>query len=233
MDNIVFDYSNSFIGENEIKSIEPIIACSHELLHTKMGAGKEYTGWIEWPNNYDKEEFNRIKEKANGIREISDTFIVIGIGGSYLGARACIEALNHSFYNMLPKEKRRGPEIYYVGNNISSTYISDIFDILEDKDICINVISKSGTTTEPALVFRLFKDYMENKYGKEGARNRIFVTHKFRFLLELPKKRVILLLLFPMILEACILCYPVGLSMAVIIDIDSLMECALDVWNTL
>ncbi|NLW23305.1 MAG: glucose-6-phosphate isomerase [Tissierellia bacterium] len=233
MDNIVFDYSNSFIGENEIKSIEPIIACSHELLHTKMGAGKEYTGWIEWPNNYDKEEFNRIKEKANGIREISDTFIVIGIGGSYLGARACIEALNHSFYNMLPKEKRRGPEIYYVGNNISSTYISDIFDILEDKDICINVISKSGTTTEPALVFRLFKDYMENKYGKEGARNRIFVTtDKFRgSLLELAQKEGYTTFAIPQDIGGRYsVLTPVGLlPMAVSgIDIDSLMEGALD-----
>ena len=176
MDKISFDYSNSFIKYHEIEHMKPLIYACHELLHSNEGAGSDFTGWINLPSNYDKEEFQKIKESSKRIRENSDVFIAIGIGGSYLGARACIEALNHNFYNVLPKDKRKGPEIYYVGNNISSSYILDLFDILEDKDISINVISKSGTTTEPALAFRLFKEYMETKYGKEKAKERIYVT---------------------------------------------------------
>lgn len=176
MGKITFDYSNSFIDAHEIEYMKPLVDISHKLLHSKEGPGKEFTGWIDLPKNYDREEFVRIKNAANRIRDNSDILIVIGIGGSYLGARACIEALNHSFYNNLPKEKRNGPEIYYVGNNVSSSYILDLFDLLENKDISINVISKSGTTTEPALAFRLFKEYMENKYGKEESKKRIYIT---------------------------------------------------------
>ncbi len=176
MDNITFDYSNGFIEKHEIKYMEYLIESSHRLLQNNIGAGKEFTGWLELPRNYDREELERIKSSSAKIRKSSQAFILIGIGGSYLGARACIEALNHSFHNNLPEEKRKGPEIYYAGNNISSNYISDILDLLDDKDISINVISKSGTTTEPALVFRIFKEYMEKRYGKEGARERIYIT---------------------------------------------------------
>ena len=176
MDKITFDYSNGFIGEYEIENMKPLIHISHELLHNNKGVGSDFTGWIDLPKNYNKEEFKKIKESAKKIRDNSDVLIVIGIGGSYLGSRACIEALNHNFYNSLPKGKRNGPEIYFVGNNISSNYILDLFDLIENKDISINVISKSGTTTEPALAFRLFKEYMESKYGKEKSKERIYVT---------------------------------------------------------
>lgn len=176
MAKITFDYSKSFTKNHEIENMKPLVHIAHKLLHNMEGPGSDFTGWMGLPKDYDKVETKKIKESAEDIRKNSDAFIVIGIGGSYLGARACIEALNHSFYNIMPKEKRRGPEIYYVGNNISSTYILDLFEILEDKDITINVISKSGTTTEPALAFRLFKEYMEHKYGKEKAKKRIYVT---------------------------------------------------------
>lgn len=176
MENISFDYSNSFIKEYEIQQMKPYVSLAHELLHTNKGEGNEFTGWINLPKNYDKDEFRRIKESSKKIKEDSDAFIVIGIGGSYLGARACIEALSHSFYNDLSKDKRKGPEIYYIGNNISSKYIMDLLEILEGKDISINVISKSGTTTEPALAFRILKEYMENKYGKKESAKRIYIT---------------------------------------------------------
>jgi glucose-6-phosphate isomerase len=176
MDKITFDYSNGFIGEYEIENMKPLIHISHELLHNNKGVGSDFTGWIDLPKNYNKEEFKKIKESAKKIRDNSDVLIVIGIGGSYLGSRACIEALNHNFYNSLPKGKRNGPEIYFVGNNISSSYMLDLFDLIENKDISVNVISKSGTTTEPALAFRLFKEYMESKYGKEKSKERIYVT---------------------------------------------------------
>lgn len=176
MKNITFDYSNSFIDDYEIENIKFSTKSSHEMLHKNLGAGREFTGWIDLPGKIDRKEFQRIKSTADTIREISDVLIVIGIGGSYLGARACIEALNHNFHNELSKNGRKGPKIYYVGNNISSDYILDMFDVLEDKDISINVISKSGTTTEPALAFRLFKEYLENRYGKEESRKRIYVT---------------------------------------------------------
>ena len=176
MNRITLNYSNSFIKGHEIKHMEPLVHMSHELLHNKIGVGKEFIGWMDLPKDYDKGEFQKIKDLAGRIRKNSDLFIVIGIGGSYLGARACIEALNHNFYNALSKDKRKGPEIYYMGNNISSSYILDLLDLFENKDISINVISKSGTTTEPALAFRLLKEYMENKYGKEESKNRIYIT---------------------------------------------------------
>ena len=176
MNKIAFNYSNSFVKKHEIKHMESLVHTSHELLHKKIGAGREFTGWINLPKNYNKEEYQKIKNSASRIRENSDVFIIIGIGGSYLGARACIEALNHNFYNAVSKDKRGGPEIYYVGNNISSSYILDLLDLFEDKDITINIISKSGTTTEPAIAFRLLKEYMENKYGKEESKERIYVT---------------------------------------------------------
>lgn len=176
MGNIKFDYTHSLIEGHEIDYMEPFIAASHNLLHENKGPGNEFTGWMDLPRDYDRDEFKRIQETAKKIRDDSQVFLVIGIGGSYLGARACIEALNHNFYNHIPRDKRTGPEIYFVGNNISSSYILDLLDVIEGKDISINVISKSGTTTEPALVFRLFKTYMEDRYGKEESRRRIYVT---------------------------------------------------------
>lgn len=174
--NISLDYSNSFIDREEIKNMKGFIESSHELLHNKKGPGSDYLGWMNLPSDYDKEEFQRVKDLAKKIQEDSDVLIVIGIGGSYLGARAAIEALNHNFYNSLSKAKRKTPEIYYLGNNISSNYLLDLLDLIEGKDLSVNVISKSGTTTEPAIAFRIMKEYMEDKYGKEEARKRIFAT---------------------------------------------------------
>ncbi|WP_077368933.1 glucose-6-phosphate isomerase [Anaerosalibacter sp. Marseille-P3206] len=176
MENIYLDYSNSFISEYEIENLGKYISTAHDLLHSKKGPGSEYTGWVDYPVNIDVDEYNRVKCAAKRIRKSSEVFVVIGIGGSYLGARACIETLTHSFYNRLTSEKRNGPEIYFVGNNVSSTYIMELLEVIKGKDICINVISKSGTTTEPAIAFRIFKEYIEELYGSEEAKKRIYVT---------------------------------------------------------
>ena len=178
MERIKFDYSKAceFVQENEVRCLENFIQSAHDMLHNKTGAGNDFLGWVEHPLNYDKEEFARIKKAAEKIKSDSDALIVIGIGGSYLGAKAAIDMLSHSFHNLLPKSKRKAPEIYFVGNNISSTYIAELLEVIEGKDISVNVISKSGTTTEPAIAFRIFKEYMENKYGKEGAKDRIYAT---------------------------------------------------------
>ncbi|WP_374019454.1 glucose-6-phosphate isomerase [Paenibacillus thiaminolyticus] len=173
-----FDYSKAltFVSQHEIDYFKEPIRLAHEQLHNKSGAGSDYLGWIDLPSQYDKEEFARIKEAAARIQSHSDVLIVIGIGGSYLGARAAIEMLGHSFYNMLPKDKRKTPEIYFAGNNISSTYIAHLMELIEGKDFSVNVISKSGTTTEPAIAFRIFREALEKKYGKEEAKKRIFAT---------------------------------------------------------
>lgn len=176
MKYITLDYSNASIKEEEIQGIKPLIEQSHELLHGGTGLGNDYLGWIDYPVNYDKDEFDRIKKSAEKIKTDSDVFVVIGIGGSYLGARAAIEALGHSFYNSIDKKIRKTPEIYYVGNNISGRYINHLLDVIKDKDVSINVISKSGTTTEPALAFRVLRKYLEGKYGKEEAKKRIYAT---------------------------------------------------------
>jgi glucose-6-phosphate isomerase len=178
MANITLDYSKvlGFVNMEEIKGLEGQIKDAHEKLHNKTGAGSDFLGWVTLPKDYDKEEFERIINAAERIKTNSDALVVIGIGGSYLGARAAIEMLNHTFYNVLPKNKRKTPEIYFVGNNISPVYMRDLLDVLEGKEISVNVISKSGTTTEPAIAFRIFKEYMENKYGKEGAKERIYAT---------------------------------------------------------
>ena len=173
---ITLDYKNSFITEEEIQNLEPFIKTSAELLENGQGPGSDFLGWVDLPSNFDKEEFKRIKLTAEKIQKDSDILLVIGIGGSYLGTRACIDALSHSFYNNISKDKRKTPEIYYVGNNISSNYLTDLMDVIEGKDISINIISKSGTTTEPAIAFRIFKEYMEEKYGKEIAKTRIYAT---------------------------------------------------------
>lgn len=178
MQKLVFDYSNAlpFIKENEIFQFSEFIGTAHEMLHKKTGAGSDYLGWVELPKVYDRTEFDRIKAAARKIRADSDALVVIGIGGSYLGARAAIEALSHSFYNLLSKAERGMPEIYFVGNSISSTYLAELIELLKDKDISVNIISKSGTTTEPALAFRVFRKFMEQKYGKAGASGRIYAT---------------------------------------------------------
>ncbi|MBU3209850.1 glucose-6-phosphate isomerase [Clostridium algidicarnis] len=165
-----------YIKDKEIETIENEAQLAHKTLHNATGLGSEFLGWLDLPVNYDKEEFKRIKEAAKNIRKNSDVLLVIGIGGSYLGARAAIEMLNHSFYNILNNDQRNSPAIFFVGNNISSTYMTDLLEAIKDKDISINIISKSGTTTEPAIAFRIFKDLLEKKYGKEEARKRIFAT---------------------------------------------------------
>ena len=178
MNKLTFDYSKAkgFLLQNEIECMEPFVKVAHDMIHNKTGEGNDFLGWVELPKNYDKEEFDRIKIAANKIKNDSDVLLVIGIGGSYLGARAAIEMLGHSFRNNLKKEAREYPEVYFVGQNISSTYMLDLLDIIKDKDVSINVISKSGTTTEPAIAFRVFKDFLEKKYGKEEASKRIYAT---------------------------------------------------------
>jgi glucose-6-phosphate isomerase len=173
-----FDYSKAldFVQPHEIDYFTAPVRLAHEQLHNQTGAGSDYLGWIDLPVNYDKEEFARIKQAAKQIRETSDVLIVIGIGGSYLGARAAIEALTHSFYNILPDGKRNSPQVFFVGNNISSTYVTHLLQLLEGRDYSVNVISKSGTTTEPAIAFRIFREALEKKYGKDQARKRIFAT---------------------------------------------------------
>ena len=165
-----------YLKEEEVLSMQPMVDVAHKMLHEKSGLGSDFLGWVDLPTNYDKDEFARIKAAAKKIQDTCDVLIVIGIGGSYLGARAAIEMLSHTFHNSLSKEKRKLPEVYFVGNNISSTYMADLLDLVEGKDICVNVISTSGTTTEPAIAFRIFKDLLEKKYGKEEAKNRIFAT---------------------------------------------------------
>ncbi|KUP06230.1 glucose-6-phosphate isomerase [Bacillus coahuilensis m2-6] len=178
MTHIRFDYSKalSFFGEHEITYLNDLVKVAHHSLHEGTGQGNDFLGWIDLPINYDKEEFDRILASSSKIKEDSDVLLVIGIGGSYLGARAAIEMLNHSFYNALPGEKRKTPQVLFVGNNISSTYMKDLMDLLDGKDFSINVISKSGTTTEPAIAFRIFRKLLEEKYGVEEARKRIYAT---------------------------------------------------------
>ncbi len=167
------NYLKPFVDENEINYILNEVISAQSVLNSRQGKGNDFLGWIDLPDNYDKEEFSRIKNSADKIISDSDILIVIGIGGSYLGARAAIEFLNSPMYNNLNKKT---PDIYFAGNNISSSYLSEILSICEGKEVSINVISKSGTTTEPAIAFRLFRKFMEDKYGKEEAAKRIYVT---------------------------------------------------------
>lgn len=178
MSKVTFDYSKaaSFIKDHEVDSMKKLAEDAKELLVSKTGAGNDFLGWIDLPVDYDKDEFARIKKAAAKIQSDSEVLLVIGIGGSYLGARAAIEFLRHSFYNVVSKEIRKTPEIYFVGNSISSTYIRHLMDVIGDRDFSINMISKSGTTTEPAIAFRVFKEMMEKKYGKEEASKRIYAT---------------------------------------------------------
>ncbi len=171
--NIIIDMERSFITKDEIRNNKEKTLESYELLYNKTGEGNNFLGWVNLPDSYDKEEHKEIKETAHYIRKNSNVLIVIGIGGSYLGAKAAIEALKGNFYNELTKDF---PQIYFAGNNISGSYLKRLLRVIEDKDICLNVISKSGTTTEPAIAFRILREYIERKYGKKEASKRIFVT---------------------------------------------------------
>lgn len=175
---VTFDYARAgaFVSAEEIGYMKKLTQDAKELLVSKEGAGNDFLGWIDLPVAYDQEEFARIQKAAEKIQGDSDVLLVIGIGGSYLGARAAIEFLGHSFYNMLGKDKRKTPEIYFCGNSISSTYLVHLMDVIGDRDFSINMISKSGTTTEPAIAFRVFKEKLEAKYGKEEAAGRIYAT---------------------------------------------------------
>ncbi|NTV89959.1 MAG: glucose-6-phosphate isomerase [Clostridiales bacterium] len=178
MQKLSFDYSKAeqFVKGHEIDYLSEYVIKAHEALHSGTGAGSDFLGWVGLPVSYDREEYARIKAAAEKIRSDSDILVVIGIGGSYLGAKAALDALSHSFRNLQPKSARKSPEIFFAGNSISSTYMADLLDLLEGRELSINVISKSGTTTEPALAFRILKEYMENKYGKVEAAKRIYAT---------------------------------------------------------
>ncbi len=175
---VTFDYSKAmtFIKEHEIDSMKEIVGNAKDVLVSGTGAGNDYIGWVNLTVVYDNEEFARIHKAAEKIQSDSEVLIVIGIGGSYLGARAAIEFLRHGFYNNVSKEIRKTPEIYYAGNSISSTYLKGLIDVIGDRDFSVNIISKSGTTTEPAIAFRVFKEMLEKKYGKEEAAKRIYAT---------------------------------------------------------
>lgn len=178
MAKVTFDYSKatSFISDEEVRNIVSQTEAARDLLLSGKGAGSDFLGWVNLPVDYDKEEFDRIKKAAAKIQKDSEVLLVIGIGGSYLGARAAINFLRHNFYNTVSKEIRKTPEIYFLGNNISSTYISNLIDVIGDRDFSVNMISKSGTTTEPGISFRIFRDILEKKYGKKGAAERIYAT---------------------------------------------------------
>ena len=175
---VTFDYSKAagFIRDHEMQAFERIAGAAKEVLVSRSGLGNDFLGCIYLPVDYDKEEFDRIKKAAAKIQSDSEVLIVIGIGGSYLGARAAIEFLRHGFYNNIRKEQRKTPEIYYAGNSISSSYLQGLIDVVGDRDFSVNIISKSGTTTEPAIAFRIFKEMLEKKYGKEEAAKRIYAT---------------------------------------------------------
>lgn len=169
-------FAKNFFYEGELDKIKPYVELSNEILTSGSGAGNDFLGWHTLPEDYDKEEFARIKKAAEKIKGDSDVLVVIGIGGSYLGSKAAIDFLLHTFYNSLSKEKRNAPEIYFAGTNMSSVYLQHLIDIIGDRDFSVNVISKSGTTTEPAIAFRVFKKLLEEKYGKEEAGKRIYAT---------------------------------------------------------
>ena len=176
MPEISLNLKNAGITKKSIMEYKEQVENIHKDLHRRANDEKDFVGWLELPTNYDKKEFARIKKAAKKIKKESDILVVIGIGGSYLGARAVIEALTSSFYNMLPNKQRKFPQILYVGNNLSPNYINELIEYIGNKDFSINVISKSGTTTEPAVAFRIFREILENKYGIDEARSRIYAT---------------------------------------------------------
>ena len=166
-------YLKGIVNADELKGMEPMVKVAHEMIENKNGLGNDFLGWVDLPVNYDKEEFERIKKAAAKIKADSEVLIVIGIGGSYLGARAAIELLRSTLYNSLAKDT---PKIFFAGNSISPTYLNEVIELVKDKDFSVNIISKSGTTTEPALAFRVFREMLEEKYGKDGAKGRIYAT---------------------------------------------------------
>lgn len=176
MGDIKLNLINTGIDKEYIYEYKEKVEFIHNVLHNRANDERDFVGWLELPTKYDKKEFSRIKKAAKKIQEESEVLIVIGIGGSYLGARAVIESLTNSFYNMLPNNQRKTPEIVYVGNNLSPNYINDLIEYIGKKDFSVNVISKSGTTTEPAIAFRIFREILENKYGIDEARSRIYAT---------------------------------------------------------
>ncbi len=176
MSGIKLNLKNTGISQKSIMEYKEQVENIHKELHKRTSDEKDFVGWLELPSNYDKKEFSRIKKAAKKIKKESDILIVIGIGGSYLGARAVIESLTSTFNNMLTEKQRRYPQILYVGNNLSPNYINELIEYIGDKDFSVNVISKSGTTTEPAIAFRIFREILENKYGIDEARSRIYVT---------------------------------------------------------
>lgn len=176
MASLRFNYTHAFVKEYELEQIRSQVESAHNTLHNKTGAGNDFIGWVDYPGTYNKKELNGIKDAAQQINANSEVLIVVGIGGSYLGARAIIDVLSHSFYNLLPKQKRKTVSIIYAGNNISGTYLKDLIEFIEEKDFSLNVISKSGTTTEPAIAFRILRKILEDKYGEEQAKERIYVT---------------------------------------------------------
>ena len=179
MTHISLDYSNvvdQYVRKEELENIQSQVTLADKDLREGTGPGNDFLGWVNLPENYDKDEYDRVKEVAKKIQSNSEALVVIGIGGSYLGARAAIDFLSHSFVDQLDDETRKVPKIFYAGNNISSTYLADLVEVLKDKDFSINVISKSGTTTEPAIAFRIFKELLTEKYGEENLKDRIFIT---------------------------------------------------------
>lgn len=174
--NISVNFKKSKIAGNEIMVYSEEVEKIHTMMNKKANSKDEFLGWLNWPEKYNKREFEKVKKCAKRIQENSDVFVVIGIGGSYLGARAVIDSLTNTFYNLQSKKDRKFPQIMYVGNNMSSTYLNDLIELIQDKDISINVISKSGTTTEPAIAFRIFRNLLEDKYGIKEAQKRIYVT---------------------------------------------------------
>lgn len=174
--SIRFDLSYANIDPSEFESRFDQLAKANDDLMNKTGVGNDFLGWVDYPVKYDQDEFARIKEAAQKIQDRCDALVVIGIGGSYLGAKAVISALTSPFYNEEPRSVRKAPKIYFAGQNISGKYLENLLALLKDQEVCVNVISKSGTTTEPAMAFRFFKKFLEEKYGKDGARERIFVT---------------------------------------------------------
>ena len=176
--SVQFDYSNTsaFVSDEELAKLRPEAEAARQTLVSGSGEGNDFIGWIDLPIAYDKEEFARIKKAAEKIRSDSDVLVVIGIGGSYLGARSAIDFLQHTFFNGLPKEKRNAPEVYFAGSSLSPSYLNDLLDVIGDRDFSVNVISKSGTTTEPSVAFRVFKELLEKKYGREEAAKRIYAT---------------------------------------------------------
>ena len=178
MTKIKFDYSKAgkFIAESEINALKPYIEVAHNTLHNGTGAGSDFLGWVNLPENYDREEYARIKKAAEKIKSNSKALIVIGIGGSYLGARMAVEMVHHNFFNLNDNARKDGVQIFFAGNSISSTYLADLVETVKDIDFSVNIISKSGTTTEPAIAFRVFRKLLIEKYGLEGAKERIYAT---------------------------------------------------------